>query len=58
VVYDEAARVGGVGLTVRVAPELVVPLLVVVTVKVGDVGDPLGAMKVKSTWTVSPTAIE
>jgi len=55
VVYDEAARVGGVGLTVRVAPELADPLLVVVTVKVGD---ELGAVNVKSTWTVSPTAIE
>jgi hypothetical protein len=33
----------------------VLPLLVVVTVKVGD---DAGAMKVKSTWTVSPTAME
>jgi hypothetical protein len=46
--------VGGVALTVRVAPELAVPLLVVVTVKVGDVD---GAIKLKSTWTVSPTAM-
>ncbi len=33
-VRDEADKVGGVELTVRVAAELAVPLLVVVTVKV------------------------
>src|SRR5579863_7526721 len=54
VLYDEADRVGGVALTVRVAPELAVPLLLVVIVKVGDEA---GAVKVKSTPTLSPTAI-
>jgi len=54
VLYDEADRVGGVALTVRVAPELAVPLLLVVMVKVGD---EVGAVNVKATSTLSPTAI-